>query len=299
MDDQLYIRIRGRVLGPYEQEKLQALVRRGQLSQLHELSEDGVNWVRASNYPDLFVSEPIKSPTPEASEVPKGTEPTAREPVAPPQAPPRSQSPAEWYYSHNGRECGPVDFILLQQMISMGQVGSDESVWKEGMVQWTTAKQVPGLVLGPAGATGNAGTKSAEESLPMSVCKSASDARPWAQFLAMASFVYAVLSVVGGVFLLIAGANANLPPVVASGLFSLIWAGVATMGGYLLVSYSNRLGALRYGRSPVVLEKALDDLKKFWIYASMILIVLVAFVILGIVWVVAIGGSLPLDWSAM
>ena len=57
MDNQLYVRIRGRVLGPYDQEKLQSLARRGQLSRMHELSQDATNWVRASTYPELFVSE--------------------------------------------------------------------------------------------------------------------------------------------------------------------------------------------------------------------------------------------------
>ncbi len=57
MENQLYIRVRGRVLGPYDEEKLQGLARRGQLSRMHELSQDGVNWVRATNYPELFVGE--------------------------------------------------------------------------------------------------------------------------------------------------------------------------------------------------------------------------------------------------
>ena len=56
MDNQHYIRIRGRVLGPYDQEKLQTLARRGQLSRMHELSPDGISWVRASSYPELFSS---------------------------------------------------------------------------------------------------------------------------------------------------------------------------------------------------------------------------------------------------
>ena len=57
MENQLYIRMRGRVLGPYDQEKLQSLARRGQLSRMHELSQDATNWVRASTYPELFVVE--------------------------------------------------------------------------------------------------------------------------------------------------------------------------------------------------------------------------------------------------
>ncbi|MFZ1010708.1 MAG: NINE protein, partial [Candidatus Sulfotelmatobacter sp.] len=54
MESPLYIRVRGRVLGPYKLEKLKGLARRGQLSRMHELSTDGISWVRASNYPELF-----------------------------------------------------------------------------------------------------------------------------------------------------------------------------------------------------------------------------------------------------
>jgi len=56
MDTQLYLRVRGRVLGPYDQEKLQSLVRRGQLSRMHEVSTDGTHWVQAGTYPELFVA---------------------------------------------------------------------------------------------------------------------------------------------------------------------------------------------------------------------------------------------------
>ena len=65
MDSQLYLRVRGRVLGPYDQDKLQSLVRRGQLSRMHEVSTDGTHWVRASTYAELFAGSPVKLVIPE------------------------------------------------------------------------------------------------------------------------------------------------------------------------------------------------------------------------------------------
>ena len=56
---QYYLRVRGRVQGPFDQEKLQNFSRRGQLSRLHEVSTDGINWARASTYPELFVGPPV------------------------------------------------------------------------------------------------------------------------------------------------------------------------------------------------------------------------------------------------
>ena len=56
MEDQLYVRIRGRVQGPFDTEKLRALVRRGQLSRMHEVSNDGNDWKQASEYSELFAT---------------------------------------------------------------------------------------------------------------------------------------------------------------------------------------------------------------------------------------------------
>ncbi|NLF06475.1 MAG: trypsin-like serine protease [Pirellulaceae bacterium] len=54
MENRLYIRIRGRVLGPYDREKLHLMARRGQFGRMHEVSEDGVAWQPASTYGELF-----------------------------------------------------------------------------------------------------------------------------------------------------------------------------------------------------------------------------------------------------
>ena len=314
MDAELYIRIRGRVLGPYDQEKLQSLARRGQLSRMHELSEDGINWVQASTYPELFVSGQVAPPTVEpqpgsaephqemAVQPPVGSPQREQENVAPappPQAPAQPESGQKWYYEKDGAEVGPVDYALLQQMITVGQVGSNTLVWTDGMTEWVAAGQVSGLAKPPVvrPLDRSASDQSAEErstdgdTLPLSLCRAATGSRPWVQFIAVIAFVYGGLSVLGGIFLLIEGANKSLPPVVASGLFSLIYGAVATAGGFLLTNYGNRLGSLHYSKSPTILEKALDALKGFWIYVSIFLIVLLAFVVFVVVWVVAIGGT--------
>ena len=77
MENQLYIRVRGRVLGPYDQEKLHLLARRGQFSRAHEISDDGLSWVRASTRPELFGNgdnpNPVLAPSwsPEHAELPR------------------------------------------------------------------------------------------------------------------------------------------------------------------------------------------------------------------------------------
>ena len=127
MDTQLYLRVRGRVLGPYDQEKLQSLVRRGQLSRMHEVSTDGTHWVRASTYAELFVGAPVKLVVPEmqVAAPPPAQQPAndlsiplAEEAVAQAPAARRKRlSPVAtgrgWYYEHQGAQHGPVEETFL------------------------------------------------------------------------------------------------------------------------------------------------------------------------------------------
>src|SRR3954454_853052 len=123
MDSQLFMRVRGRVLGPYDQEKLQSLARRGQLSRMHEVSTDGVNWVRASNYPDLFISAPVGSAV--AETVPSETNASTDSPGN------------QWHYTSGGVERGPIDFFNLQMLVGTGQLTEADLVWSQGMAAWT------------------------------------------------------------------------------------------------------------------------------------------------------------------
>ena len=51
--------------------------------------------------------------------------------------------------------------------------------------------------------------------------------------------------------------------------------------------------ACDYGRSPVVLESALDKLRVFWIYVSIVLIVAFGFILCFALWYWAIAESMP------
>jgi len=294
MENQLYIRIRGRVLGPYDQEKLQSLARCGQLSRMHELSQDATNWVHASAYPELFVVEDRSLPA-VSQQVPG----EARDGVQR-QGPPPVPSGRRWWYRKNGSEAGPVDETTLQQTLASGGLGPDDLVWTDGMPQWVPARQAPGLLpvqsapwlqegwRGPA-----TGTAEQKDGLPASLCKAASNSRFWVVFIAIVSFVYAGLAIIAGIFALIHGANHHLPPVVAWGLFELIFAVDVAAGGFLLSSYASHVANLKYSSYGIVLEKALDTLRTFWIYVSINLIVFLAFLLFVVVWVIAVGGTFP------
>jgi hypothetical protein len=307
METQLYLRVRGRVLGPYDEEKLQTLVRRGQLSRMHEVSSDGTHWVRASTYGELFVGAPVKlavpemqvaSPPPAQLPVDSSAIPFAEEVAAPAPESSRPVIPAVtspgWYYESLGSEHGPVDESALRQMLLTGQLGSNALVWKDGMPQWVAASQIPCLVPMPAlnrAARDGVDRSPAEDGME-DLCKAAQASRPWALFLAITAFVYAGLCILFGFLMLVHGADKGFPPVVAMGLFWMISGAVTAAGGILLSNYANRLASLTYGHSAKVLESAMDRLKTFWMFVSIVLIVTLAFIGFFTIWILAIGASL-------
>ena len=52
---------------------------------------------------------------------------------------------AEWYYSAEGEEHGPVSAAELRQFATSGQLQSDDLVWKEGLDEWVEARKIKGL----------------------------------------------------------------------------------------------------------------------------------------------------------
>ena len=67
----------------------------------------------------------------------------------------------QWYISRGGQRVGPLDAAQLKQMAGNGQLQPTDHVWREGMAEWASAKQVKGLFpssLFPADAAPSTGT---------------------------------------------------------------------------------------------------------------------------------------------
>lgn len=54
-------------------------------------------------------------------------------------------SPVEWYYARGNKQSGPVNSAELKRLAMAGDIGGDDLVWREGMSEWTTARNVRGL----------------------------------------------------------------------------------------------------------------------------------------------------------
>ena len=156
MHGPLYIRVLGRVKGPFEWEKLRVLVKRGQLSRIHEVSVDGQAWVKATEYPELFKADPseLAQAAPVTVEPVAAPERVVEQPIEEPLASPGEEAfpvepvsvTEEWFYDQNGSPVGPVSFGTLQQLVASGQIFAQGRVWKEGMADWAAAETIAGLV---------------------------------------------------------------------------------------------------------------------------------------------------------
>jgi GYF domain 2 len=297
MDSQLFIRVRGRVLGPYDQEKLQSLARRGQLSRMHELSTDGASWVRASNFPELFIGNPVESPSDrQAAAEPVMTTATTAAPMA---AMAAGQAPApsgqQWHYTSAGVQRGPVDFANLQLLCASGQIAAADLVWSDGMPAWMPASHVPGLIRAAATATAFEPTSDRADrgEIPDRMYRSAYSSKPWVVFIMIAHCIYAGLEAIGGMWMLILGARFRSTVGVAWGMFALVGALDVAIGAYLLNVYISRMSSLQYSPKPVVLEKVHDSLRGFWIFIAVNLIIGIAIAAFFVIWIFAAGVTLP------
>jgi len=157
MDQQYYIRLRGRVQGPFPAEKLQALARRGKFNRHYQVSTDRATWEPASRHPDLL---PTGGP-PKLRQTPAVDEPS--EPVEPSEK--VAEEPTletlveagddlqQWYYARDGEETGPVTMETIQLLASTGQLTVDDYLWTDGMPEWAAAGDVPGVFADPYAAS--------------------------------------------------------------------------------------------------------------------------------------------------
>lgn len=117
---QYFVRIHGKVLGPFAAEQLCTLRDRGQFRQFHEVSEDRRTWRSAAS---LWVFRGDSAPPGPAEGISR----------APGLAPP----PQLWYYAdENGIQQGPLPASQLIALRTAGKIGVAALVWREGLSGW-------------------------------------------------------------------------------------------------------------------------------------------------------------------
>ena len=154
MSERYFIRIRGEVQGPFDEHRLQTLVRRGRFSRSHEVSvDDGSTWSRASEFPDLFPLPPaLKVRQSGAAETNRDSPSTAdaRDDDSWSGEPDDVGSDTLWFYARDTLQSGPFLFSEIKRLADEGALRPDDLVWSEGMPGWLEAASVPGLLAASA-----------------------------------------------------------------------------------------------------------------------------------------------------
>lgn len=144
-----FIRLRGKVFGPFTTERLRSMQSRGQFGRLHELSVDRVNWEPAGGFLDQL-SRP--APAAEPVETLALTQPAATV------GPARPAAGVNWYYSVGSEEHGPVSLLDLRSLRISGRLHGSDLVWRDGMGDWQAVSVTPELTVDSTAGGGKLGT---------------------------------------------------------------------------------------------------------------------------------------------
>lgn len=284
MSDRYYVRFRGRVLGPFTAEKTTEMVRRGQVTRVHELSPDGLTWKKAEEFNEFFgkanarVAVQVESSA--AVNESNNANPT---PVA-----------IQWHVHCDGQEYGPIDESVLVDWIRQGRVRGDNMVWRTGMTEWSPAEAIQPnwfasqtVSIGNRSVQpGNASTTSGE--IDARLIAETTSKVAWLYFLSVSVIIIAVLTCIGGGIFFIRGVaimresrtlGTNL---LVGGIVSLLYAAMAFTTGVLLLRYTNAVSTLR---SIPTLENAIVSARRlslFWFVSALFMILLIGFVAFGV-----------------
>ncbi len=291
MNDQFFIRIRGKVQGPFDTERLRQLARRGQFSRLHEVSTDSQRWQPAKDFPGLFAA-------PAQAETATATYEPAPAPVAVQSSAPAARM-EEWFYAQGGGPAGPIAFHQLVGMLQSGQIPPETSVWREGMADWVPANSV-GQLASAFHAEPQRHRHGTEEKqqIGLAIVQVLAESRGWIIFIAVMVFINAGSILVNGIYQFTVGVRVENPARTIAGITQIILSFAVGFQGYLLISYTNAISRFILSRSEGSLRSALAAIKSYWVYCGVLLIVGLSITAIAIILFVVLVGSLPIpsEW---
>jgi hypothetical protein len=211
-NDRIYIRFKGRVLGPITNEKVLDMVKRGQITKQHELSPDGANWRLASEYEEYFPAPVSKSSAQANSKGSDKAQGAGNQQVSASNQ--GAEGSKEWYAHFEDANQGPVDEIGLKAWISAGKVTTKTMLWKSGMSEWMEAETLRPewfarniAKAARAAQPASNGDQQSDMTL-LSLSPIAVQSRGWIQMVAICSTIIVSFGVIGSALMFISAASA-------------------------------------------------------------------------------------------
>lgn len=288
MDERYYIRFKGRVLGPMSKDKTVELIRRGQISRMHELSPDGLTWRPAEDFAELF---PQKV---ESAHIVHSNQ--ADVPVA--------QQADQWYAHIDGQNIGPIDEENLRLLAASGRLLHSTLVWKNGMQEWLAAQIVrPNWFAGSNSSTAastntNTNTIQTDDAIA-EICVATSKRSFWVYLISVCGIIGCGLLLMLFLFSLVAQVVApdESGNVAVAGLvltfIVLLVLGFVEFCFVALLRYANSISLLRHMQTTDGLREAARRLSVFWHLSGIMVLCSLALSLSFILFMVAIGAR----WS--
>ena len=282
MDTHLWVKEKGRLLGPYTIEKLKQLVDENWLSKMHLISTDQMTWINAGDYESgmLWIrDEQIQ--TTENEDLNLDSAGAAETNPEHEKHPHVAEVETDWWYTRNGQQLGPISLEQLQNMLGCQDLKADEQVWKDGMKYWKAAKDVPAL-------QAHIGTEEPNPEPPLTpdFFTVANTSRGWTIFISIAFFISAAGSIIAGFIDLVHAIKAESNLWLVISIATLITGGVTVAAGLMILSISNRMAAAAHLRTPSALTDALGALNRYWLFLAIVIIV--SFAVGGIAFLVQV-----------
>lgn len=271
--DKVYLRFRGRTLGPFASSKAAEMLQRGQITRLHEVSADGSSWIRAEEYYKSFFNRAAATAAPEkelkiVEEKPKVEEEPSGE---------------QWFAYFANQKQGPMSLVVLQQHVLSGNVNRDTLVWRAGLADWQSAViALPALFpknMPPKDEVAASSTKPAQGSgLFRETVQAFVKSKAWVQLIA---FIW-ILGSIGATVILgiqfVLTLRSSMPgPVaafMATGLaLAMLVQGVVLYCGILLLNYSQSLTQLRFQRTDADLLHVGNTISRFFTATGIVVLV--------------------------
>lgn len=129
-----FYRLRGNALGPFDLVAMQHKAQRGIVGRVTEVSRDGSDWRKATDFPELFSSPP---PPPRIDPDPIPVIPDVPAAVS-----------DGWYIVLQGvQQPEPVSLATVQQFVVSGIIKKDDVVCRVGDSSWSIVRSIPELAM--------------------------------------------------------------------------------------------------------------------------------------------------------
>ena len=259
------------------------MIRRGQITRLHELSPDGLQWSKAEEFKEFYPKHETRREE-STTESLQAVAPSVKELV----------EAEEWYAHVDDQNVGPVDEDDIKLWIRDGRVTSDTLVWKQGLHEWLAAELARPQWFAQRGVTApklKLSSENASDGLEQSLSIELRRRQLWIYIAAITGLVLSVFGFVFGLFTLVQQIFSPIA-IVAVLIFNMLW---LVLCGWLvacmvcLVRFANAASVLKHAPTPANICLAATRLSTFWFLTGIMVSSALTLLVVWMLFVIASG----------